>query len=260
MAGRRFNCLGFALCLGAFVICVYAANKDFWSAKPYTQWTQKEVDKMLKNSPWSKEIAIGSAPIAPSETAGEGAAGGAGDMSGEGAMGGGGGGGRGSRRGGQSPNEPNPTMSSITVSWFARPVREAMAQRNLLGPEPQKDAVDKLLKYENPFYSLWVYGYPGGGGRGARGARGGRGGDAMQQLRQETFLRKKNKEKIPVAGVMMPSGRGQALILQFAKQQDGRPTLTLEDREVELMLKVGGSTYHIKFKLADMVINKQLEL
>jgi len=253
MTGRWFKFVSFALCLGIFVICVDAGEKNFWSARPYTQWTQKEVAKMLKNSPWAKEITLSNALAAPSEAMGEGG-GETGAAGGEAGSVPSGGGSR--RRGGSSTNEPGASLSSIVVQWYARPVREALAQGLLLNPEPPKDAVGQLLKFNSPFYSLRIEGWTAGGGRGARGGR----SDAAQQLRQETYLRKKNKQKIPVADVLMPTGRGQALVLRFAKEQDGRPTLTLDDKEVELVVKVRDNTYHIKFKLADMVIKNQLEL
>ncbi len=243
--------LKFALivfCLAILVALVYAGDKDFWSAKPYTQWTEKEVDKMLKNSPWAKEITLSSAMAGMS---GEGAGGG--DIS----EGGGGGGGRGSRSGGSNVDagRQGGMLSAFVVRWYARPIREALAQRFLLGPQAPQETIDKLLKFNSPYYSLLIEGLPLAGGRGR-----GRGGDVAQQLRQDTYLRKKNKEKVPLVDVIMPTGRGQSLVLRFAKEQDGRPTLTLDDKEVELLIKVQDNTYHVKFKLAEMVIKSQLEL
>jgi hypothetical protein len=242
-----------AFCFITLVTLVYAADKDFWSAKPYTQWSEKEVDKLLKNSPWAKEITLSSAlaGMAGGEGGGMGAGGDVGDTGG-----GGGGGRRGGGGGGSNPEAGRgSSISSFVVRWYALPVREALAQRFLLGPEPSKETLDKLLKFNSPYYSLLIEGLPLGGGRGR-----GRGGEAAQQLRQETVLRKKNKEKIPLVDVLMPTSRGQALVLRFAKEQDGRPTLALDDKEVELIIKVQDNTYHVKFKLADMVIKSQLEL
>lgn len=253
MAGRWFKLVSLAFCLAIFVALVYAGEKDFWSTKPYTQWSPKEVDKMLKNSPWAKEITLSAALTGMSGEEG-GIGGGAG---GEGEMGGGGG--RTPRSGGGSnanAGQQGGSLSSFVVRWYARPVREALAQRFLLSPEPPKDTLDKLLKFNSPYYSILIERLPLGGGRGGRG----RGGEAAQQLRQDTYLRKKNKQKIPLADVVMPTARGQALVLRFAKEQDGRPTLTVDDKEVELVIKVQDNTYHIKFKLADMVIKNQLEL
>jgi hypothetical protein len=33
-----------------------AANSDFWNKKPPADWTPEEIDRLLKKSPWAKEI------------------------------------------------------------------------------------------------------------------------------------------------------------------------------------------------------------
>jgi len=57
-----------------------------------------------------------------------------------------------------------------------------------------------------------------------------------------------------------PRGRGAPLILRFAKEIDGVPTLTLESREVTLVTRVGDGSLRIKFKFKDMLIKEKLEL
>ncbi len=37
-------------------ISVWAA--DFWQSKPYTDWTDKETQKIETTSPWSKQVVI----------------------------------------------------------------------------------------------------------------------------------------------------------------------------------------------------------
>ena len=36
------------------------ASKEFWDAKPYSEWSSSEVERMLTKSPWAKEVAISS--------------------------------------------------------------------------------------------------------------------------------------------------------------------------------------------------------
>ena len=36
--------------------CTAIQAKDFWELKPYNEWTDKECEKMLQNSPWAREI------------------------------------------------------------------------------------------------------------------------------------------------------------------------------------------------------------
>src|SRR5436190_34514 len=39
-----------------FALSLWAA--DFWLSKPFTDWNDKDVDKMLHNSPWAKQIGV----------------------------------------------------------------------------------------------------------------------------------------------------------------------------------------------------------
>ncbi len=40
--------------LSAAALC--AAN--FWESKSYTEWSDKEVEKLLTNSPWSQKVSV----------------------------------------------------------------------------------------------------------------------------------------------------------------------------------------------------------
>src|SRR5262245_43666031 len=50
-----------ALVLAPAAAALWAADKDFWDQKPYTEWNEKEVDKMMKSSPWAKTMTFASA-------------------------------------------------------------------------------------------------------------------------------------------------------------------------------------------------------
>ena len=41
-----------------FAVAISLFAEDFWREKPYTQWSPKEVDQILKDSPWAAEISI----------------------------------------------------------------------------------------------------------------------------------------------------------------------------------------------------------
>src|SRR5260370_32345310 len=47
-----------------FAVSMWAA--DFWLSKPYTEWSDKDVDKMLHNSPWAKPVGISMGSSMPS--------------------------------------------------------------------------------------------------------------------------------------------------------------------------------------------------
>ncbi len=248
-------------------VLVWAADKDFWDTKPYSEWNDKEVEKLLKNSPWSRSVTLSmgtmGAPGYGNESrqqyprtsggAGTQTPGGAGTQTPGGAesdpVGGG-------QRGPGGVGDPSERPSiPLVVHWYSRPVREAFARRvQLRKPEAPKEQLDSLLNYDDPtHFAILITGFPGN-------MPGSAPAELVQRLKEETYLQKKNKEKIPLAEVVPPSGPGQPLILKFLSEADGKPALTLEDKEVELVSRLAGDSLRAKFKLADMVVNGKLEL
>lgn len=72
-----------------FLCVLVGYAEDFWKTKPYAEWTEKEIKKILTNSPWAKDVTTSfGGPAA-------GGAGGGGGRGGGGRRGGGGGGGMG---------------------------------------------------------------------------------------------------------------------------------------------------------------------
>src|SRR5512137_959862 len=59
LKGAAMNCRSCAPVSAVLALCAVlsnAADKDFWCSKPYTEWNEKEVQKLLKDSPWSRPI------------------------------------------------------------------------------------------------------------------------------------------------------------------------------------------------------------
>src|ERR1041385_4939975 len=71
-------------------LCMWAA--DFWTAKPFTDWNEKEIVKMLSDSPWTGKVTV---------------SGGVAAFAGPSGGGGRGGGGRGGGRGGPQGDGAN---------------------------------------------------------------------------------------------------------------------------------------------------------
>src|ERR1700760_3428346 len=68
---KRFTGVAALCALGAMTLLA----ADFWAAKPFTEWNDKEVQKLYANSPWAKEYSIamsGGAGADPSSTKGGG--------------------------------------------------------------------------------------------------------------------------------------------------------------------------------------------
>ncbi len=241
--GMTIRHLRYVTIIGAcllFALFVYAGPKDFWELKPYTDWSAKEVEKLLlKNSPWTQTLLIDSSP----------------------GGGGGGGGGGSSRGGGGGGSSVSSTL--IIVNWFARPAREAAARQLMLqNPNVTQQQLDGILNRSGQAMELLVTGFsPATRGRGRGGSSSGGGGDAeLEKFKQETCLQKKNNEKIPLANLVVPANRNAATTLQFAREIDGKPTLTAEDQEVTLIMRIADKVYKFKFKLANMVVKDKLEI
>ena len=227
----RFLCPSLAmLASGAFFL--FAGQKNYWESKPYTEWSEKEIERLLKDSPWTKGVLLNTGP--------------------EGISASGGGRGGGDEMGTGNTSLPRAT-TRLVATWVARPIREAMARRLMLTePGVSKERIDKLLTPNPQFLALLVNGWTLGR-QANRDA-------ALANFRQETVLVKKNKEKIPLADAVFPQKRDDPLYLRFAREANSKPVLTLADQEVTLVIRVGEDTYRIKFKLADMLIQDHLEL
>jgi len=164
MFGRKLGYLLIAIALGGVLLY---GSKDFWKEKPYTEWSEKEVKKFLEDSPWVETYTLRS---------------GGGGMGGS--RGGGGGappaggmaGGMGGGAGGNTPS------NRVTVTWFSRPVREAMVRRmQLQMAEPPQDQIDQLLNYPDaPYYSILINNW--------RPARSRDRAKAMEEFKEKTYL------------------------------------------------------------------------
>ncbi len=231
MIYRRLKGTMILIAFAMAVVLAYAGPKDFWVTKPYTEWNAKEVEKLLlKDSPWTRVLLLN----APGE------------------MGGGGGGGsKGGGGGGGSSALPPP----IYISWNARPIREAAVRQMMLQkPDTAKAQFEAILNRQSQFIEFWVTGLSTGGRRGGSEFD-------MEKFKAATYLQKKNQTKIRLAQVVMPQGRNQPMVLQFPRDIDGKPALSLDDKEIVLSIRVGEQTYKLdKFKLADMVIGDKLEI
>ena len=229
MTNRRVVFVTIIALIMLSVFFAYAGPKDFWVMKPYTEWNAKEVEKiLLKDSPWTQTLL----PLAASGSVDIGST----------SKGGGSGG------GGNLPPK-------IIINWYSRPIREAIVRQMMLNaPNASKEAMDRILNHKSQFIELLVTGVSMGGGRGGGGA------EIMERFKTETFLQKKNNEKIPLANLIPARGRDGATTLQFPQDINGKSAITAEDKEVTLVMRIGENNHKFKFKLADMMINDKLEI
>jgi len=82
----------------------------------------------------------------------------------------------------------------------------------------------------------------------------------VTKFKEDTFLEKKNGQKIPLLDLPAAPGRGLPYTLQFAREIDGKPTITPDDKEITLQIRIGERKYKFSFKLADMMIGDKLAI
>jgi hypothetical protein len=234
-----------------FAISLWAA--DFWQSKPYTEWSDKEVQKILSNSPWSKEVVVslGSAGGGGSGKGSRkgGGGGGGGDTGFDGpAMGSGGGnaGGRGIQEvGGGTPVGGTPGMT-LLVSWrTALPLRQAIAKQKFGAEAGTSPDAKKVIEEPQKYYVIVVSGIPGRMGRGSA--------EMKEALMKNSSLAIKGKE--PIAPEDIQSG-GTTAVFLFPKTV----AIDMDDKEVEFSTKLGQQIVKTKFRLKDMVFNGKLDL
>ena len=221
---------------------LWAAN--FLESKSYTEWSPKEVEKLLTNSPWSQKVSVSMGG------SGRGGGGGLGNSGIPRASRGGGGGGgrRGSGEfGGASPRAP--TMS-LFVRWFSSiPVKQALVRfRYRDEVATAQEANDYLARQEN-FYVVTVAGLPG---RMAGLVERNPGG-----LKETTMLKRKKKEPINPDAIRSQAKEESATFYFMFPKTD---TITIDDKEVEFIMKTERFEVKRKFKLKNMVFNGELSL
>jgi hypothetical protein len=238
--------------LPTLAICLWAA--DFWQTKPYTEWSDKDIQKIETNSPWSKQV-----PVSLGEGGGGSSKGGKGNRGGntselEGAGNGISGGGNAGRNAGIQDVGGGAggggAALTLTVSWrTALAVRQAVA-KGKYGAEVATSAdAKKMIEEEQKFYAILVSGLPG---------RALRGSDKMKdELKKNTSLLVKGKDPIQPADLQMGGNEQRAVVLfLFPKTAP----LSLDDKEVEFSTKLGPIMVKQKFHLKDMVFSGKLDL
>jgi len=261
---------------------------DFWEKKKFAEWTTKDADKMLKDSPWAQKVEVAMGGGMGSGMGGRGGGGGrrgGGGMPGGGGGGGFGGGGGGDEGGGggggggmPGGDAPRPTMS-FTVRWHtALPIKQAVAKMRFGDEAATAPQAKQMLERQENAYIIGLSGLPpamlrgGGGGRpgggpGAEGKggpprEGGGGGAAMgERMKQAVQLKRKDKEPLKPVNVQaeMDQATQRANVYLIFPREEATQ-ITLDDKEVELEIKLGQNDIKRKFKLKDMVYDGKLEL
>jgi hypothetical protein len=234
-------------CLGALCLCA----ADSWQSKPFTEWNEKEVQKILTNSAWARSISVSmDVPLTPG---GRGdrlgvdespRPGGSGQEPGAGIAGGSRG--EGDARGG---SQVLPSMV-LTIRWqSALPVKQALVRRKY-GSEAGTSPEAKKFLEENPGYLISLAGLPP-----TTAAANTPQGKAA--IKEQTTLSVKGRGAVQPAEIVVgPPRKQMEVFFVFPKTT----AFTLDDKEVEFATQLGPIKVKYKFHLKDMVLNGNLEL
>lgn len=238
------------------------ASNDPWKDKPYQQWDQKDVQRILSNSPWSKTVSVEakgqtdqsqvpqSSPVpqtSPSASSGSSSGGMGGgarpSMGGEGAApsASGGAGGYGAASG--APEVP------FAVRWLSsRTMREALVRNAVLsGSMSQSDAEKDLAQPVNS-YQVFIAG-PQMATFGAL--------DETSIKQGATLTTKKTKQKIEADKVEIqrsPDGKTiRGIMVTFPKKTfTGEATIGSDEKGVEFAFSSGSVSIKASFDLSKM--------
>jgi hypothetical protein len=239
------------LLAAVFVFALVAHASDPWKDKDFTQWDQKDVQRILRDSPWSKQFQFGlnagSAGGAPISSTGEAAHAGGGDMGG--GAGGGGGSGLSANGGIDRSSGSLGREINFSVSWISsRTVREARARaRELQGTSAEEARKD--LSVQSDTYMIAVLGSD----------LSSFGKETNDTLKTHTYLMSKStKEKLSPSKVVInqsqESRRPLAIIFEFPKKtESGTPTIATGEKNLEFGTAAGTTPIKVTFDLTKMV-------
>ena len=218
---------------------------DFWEKKKFPDWNQGEVQKMLTDSPWARPVLISSAtmmglPQSPVQEAAR-------------------------------PGEPCPTCAdraphtsagsvelpriaptmNVIVRWHsALPVKQALVKARFGNEAASSAAAREFLEREENAYVICLAGIPPQSLP----------GDA-EEIKSRSVLRIKDAPPVPAQQVQAATEGGAVTVfLAFPKGQGGSHVITVEDKEVEVDVKLATISVRRKFKLKDMVYEGKLAL
>ena len=262
---KKFSviCLVLAGLLTSFLL----AKKKFWEEKPFTEWTEENIAKLMTSSPWAKQETVtvlgygqrgrsypqgggsgsgsgrGGAPSAGSDSGGGGGVPGGGG--GGGGVPGGGGGGGGAR--GQQSSPLPAGYQRVEITWMSYPIVQAMARQRQISEGLSEEEVMGLVPQNEDTIQILLRGrvlgtliHP-----------------SDEDIEEKTYLKKKNGEQISVSTVTFSENFrfNPWILLVFPKRVGTKPTLTLADKEVRLVVQVGNRKFKPKFKLKKMVVH-----
>ena len=211
------------------------AAADFWEEKDFRSWSDREVEEMMTDSPWSRmvTVALGVTPIGPDVSInpwGVRLADGSRDDN--------------RRENDRFANDDSRVQrATLVVTWrSALPVKQAVV-RATMGPDARvPPELQQFLQQDEPYYVISVSGIPE---------------EIRQALVSETFLSRENKTPIAPYDIEIVEQDELSMLVWYFPRTD---VITLDDDEVEFITKLGSTEVKRQFKLEEMIFEDQLAL
>lgn len=217
-----------------------ALAADFWDEKEFTDWSDRDVRRMMTDSPWAKRITV-VFPRPPRTALNDRnpVAGGIG--------GGRGGGGRGGRGFGGADGFGPTRQSRLIVQWRSGlPMRQAIV-RGRIGEGSALDPAGRQFLAQRPTgYFIVVAGLPRPFAR----------LDPAALAAGARLERRGKRPIVPVQAAAEAEGDGAVILYLFPRDD----AITLADEEVEFVTEIAEARIERTFELEDMVFNGRLEL
>lgn len=237
------------------------ASGDPWKDKPYAQWDDKDIQRIITNSPWARNVTVSADWAASSmPTAGGGGYGGgptaqpSGSSApptspggGGGMKSGGGGGGAPMGGGGGAPgggDVPSIPQVSFSVFWMSsRTMRAALLRRQVLHNGKDESEVDKYVDQPLEDYQVVIQG---------RDMSPFQQNDEAYFQSHATLEMKKSKDKVSPSKVTLERGSdGKSVTAAFfffpKKSSSGEATIAADEKEVVFTCTLGKSTLKTDF-------------
>ncbi|HEY2934442.1 MAG TPA: hypothetical protein VGK99_22115 [Acidobacteriota bacterium] len=228
--GRNRTAITSFLFLIAVIAIQTLAGKDFWDAKPWTDWKREEARKILWDSPWTREVAF--SPAQAQNITGE---------------------------------RPPPTTSGpfdwtrelrYLLRWrSARAVEDARLRMTQFVPQYLNETIP--AEWRSQYYILELrlfntisFAYspmqPSPAGE--------------KLFKKSTFLLRKSKERIPLDTASSPSP--DVIYLMFPRMDPaGQPSISAADGEVRFVTVLpNGSHLKAGFQPKKMIYRRELDL
>jgi len=225
----------------SFLCCVPAIlGADFWDKKEYKQWSQKEVAKLLEDSPWAKDLTLTSVGVM--------------DVSKE------------------STDAQQPFIKYQVIFRSAKPILQAFVRRAMIGqnydslPAEKKQELDKLAEkaLSTDFSSsvvVYVTYKTNNSDYDRQLARYWQ-SQTMDLLKNSVYLIPQKGDKVSLSQYAADQGAQRGFQFVFPREVNGKPILdSVKDKTLKLEFNypvignMGDGRAFLEFKLDKMIFD-----